>query len=103
MAESELIDLSGSIDISQAAQLHAQLASCLSNQIPVVFNAAATERVDGAILQVLCAFLGAAEVAGLDCRWQGVSPALASVADLTGLTNHLKLGAVGSASAGPDS
>lgn len=91
MAEDTLIALTGALDISRMSELQFQLAAGLEQHLPITLETEQVERVDAAALQVLCAFVRAAEVAGLACRWQSVSPALLDAARLTGLESCLNL------------
>lgn len=85
------IDLNGSLDITQVESLQAALAHGLEQALPIQLDAAEVERVDVAALQLLCAFVQAAETAGLECQWSAVAPALTDAARLTGLEGLLAL------------
>jgi len=83
--------LDGVLDISRVGDLRTELAGFLEAGYPLVIEAEDAERVDGALLQLLCAFRQAATVAGMEMAWGSVSQALREAAGLTGLTEALGL------------
>lgn len=91
MTEQIRISLSGSLDITQVESLQATLAHGLEQGHPILMHAEQVERVDAAALQLLCAFVRAAEVAGLDCAWSEVPAVLREAARVTGLDGCLAL------------
>lgn len=91
MTEHTRISLSGSLDITQVESLRASLAHGLEQGLPILLQADQLERVDAAALQLLCAFMRGAEVAGLECTWSQVPPALRDAARVTGLGACLAL------------
>ena len=91
MTEQTQISLSGSLDITQVESLQATLAHGLEQGLPFLIQVEQVERVDAAALQLLCAFVRAAEEAGLDCAWSEVPAVLRDAARVTGLDDCLAL------------
>ncbi len=79
------------LDIAGAQALHARLLATLSAGRPVVFDMAQVERVDTAIIQMLCAFVRDAQTMGMPVHWQHISPALQSAARLLNVEACLRL------------
>ena len=81
----------GSLDIAGAGRLREQLLQALTDNQPVVLDAANVERVDTAALQVLTAFFKDATAQNLDVQWKEPAQALKNAAQLLGLRDSLCL------------
>jgi ABC-type transporter Mla MlaB component len=92
MAESA-VALADSLEIAQVQTLCATLRDALAQAQPVTLDAAAVQRVDGAALQVLAAFVRTAQARGVSVTWQAVPEALTRAAGLLGLKDTLGLAA----------
>ena len=77
--------------IAQAEELHQQLDGMLLSGQTVVLDASAVERVDTAVLQLLCSFVGSAGESGVQVRWGGISENFTAAASLLGLRSSLLL------------
>jgi anti-anti-sigma regulatory factor len=85
------ITCEASLDISQAQALQSTLHEALAIHQPVVLETAQVERVDTAILQLLCSFIQEARAQGVAVHWHQPSPALRTAARLLDLTACLDL------------
>lgn len=85
------ITLKGALDVSAAAAAYATLSQALERALPLHLQAADLERTDAGALQLLLQFVRAAHARGLSLDWRSVSPALASSAELLGLSSALEL------------
>ncbi|HEY9199531.1 MAG TPA: STAS domain-containing protein [Gammaproteobacteria bacterium] len=92
---STVVVLGQMLDIAQAQTLKAELAQCLASGLAVRLDARRVERVDASVLQLLCAFMGAADTNNVSCVWNDVSPAMRTAVELTGLNHVLRLPAAG--------
>ena len=71
------------LDISGAQELYDKLQAALGAQGPgPVLDATQVERVDTAVLQMLCAFMRDAQASGIVVQWRQPSPALENAARL---------------------
>ena len=86
-----VIALQACLDISGAQEIYQQLRTALAVQQFVVLDATQVERADTAALQLLCAFVQAAQGNGVEWRWQQPSLAFRNAARLLGLETHLAL------------
>jgi phospholipid transport system transporter-binding protein len=86
-----VIALPACLDIAGVQELHQQLRTALAVQQSVVLDATQVERADTAALQLLCAFVQAAQGNGVEWRWQRPSLAFRNTARLLGLETHLAL------------
>lgn len=77
------------LDTAAAAPLRQALRSALDAAQPILLDASAVERIGQACLQVLAATEAAADLAGLDFRVVGASPAFADMATLAALDTLL--------------
>lgn len=92
MAESEeIITLPAMAEISGVVELNERLKAALISERSIRLEAGEVERADAATLQLLTAFMRAAEVDGVSCHWGEVSDAVREAAQLTGLTHELRL------------
>ena len=89
-SESRRISLGGDVRIARAGELVKLFADAREAGF-VEIDATEVERVDGAGLQALAAGLARLRAAHVKCRWAGVSPALASSAEVAGLKKALQL------------
>lgn len=85
----QTLNLQSVLDISKAGELRIQLMDFLESGTQIVLNGEEVERVDAAVLQLLCAFATATVTAGGSFQWSEVSPSLLEAARLTGLTDLL--------------
>lgn len=83
--------LQGALSIAQTREVQQQLTKALALGRPIVVDADKLERLDGAVAQLLLAFSLAARERGLGPDWYRVSPELARVAALLGLTETLNV------------
>ena len=83
--------LAGECMISEAGSLKQKLAALLDEPLPVTLDITALQRIDTAGLQVITAFVRERAGHGRLVEWQGAAPALASAAQLLGLTSLLRL------------
>lgn len=90
MNDSPSLELPASLDIAQAAALHAQLAPQLDAPA-LTLSAAAVERVHTAGLQVLAAFVQTRSHAGRATAWHAPSAPLCQAASRLGLAALLRL------------
>ena len=86
-----LLYCSPECDISGAQDLCATLQAALRAHCPVVFDATHVERVDTAVLQMLCAFVRDAQASGIVVQWRQPSPALENAARLLNVQTCLAL------------
>ena len=86
-----LIYCSPELDISGAQDLYDTLQAALGAQRPVVIDATHVERVDTAVLQMLCAFVRDAQASGIVVQWRQSSPALENAARLLNVQACLAL------------
>jgi len=86
-----LIYCSPECDISGAPDLHDTLQAALGAQRPIVLDATHVEHVDTAVLQMLCAFVRAAQASGIGVQWRQPSPALENAARLLNVQTCLVL------------
>jgi len=85
------VALQGTLDVREARAARATLNEALVRALPLELDAARLERIDAAGLQLLLAFLEGARARGVDLRWRAVSAALATSAELLGLSMALGL------------
>jgi anti-anti-sigma regulatory factor len=86
-----MICCSPELDISGAQDLYDKLQTALGAQGPVVLDATQVERVDTAVLQMLCAFMRDAQASGIVVQWRQPSPALENAARLLNVRACLAL------------
>ena len=86
-----LVYCSPECNISVAQDLYDTLQAALGAQCPVVLDATHVERVDTAVLQMLCAFVRDAQASGIVVQWQQPSPALENAARLLNVQTCLAL------------
>ncbi|MFK5986639.1 MAG: STAS domain-containing protein [Pseudomonadota bacterium] len=79
------------LDITMVFQYHEQLNQLLNEKKKICLNAENIERVDGAGLQLIVAFILSAEKLNLQISWSGVSQAFKDSAKILGVTENLKL------------
>ena len=91
MSEQDLttVALDGALEISMAAELSQRFRAALTAARPIELDVAALERVDGAGLQLLAAFLREARRQQLPCRWRGAPTRLIEAAALLGVAELL--------------
>lgn len=85
------IDLANNLDISQAMTLRQEFDAALQRAQPIDLHIERLQRIDAALVQLLVVFVREARQQKLPWRWIGVSPALATAAQLLGLHQHLQL------------
>jgi len=79
------------LDITMAHQYHGQLHQYLKDNKEIVLNAEKIERIDGAGLQLIVAFIMEAKKLNLQTSWTGVSEAFKKNADILGVSDQLAL------------
>lgn len=87
------VTLRGKLGITEAASLHGQLLTLLSQGGSMTFDGGSVEKVDAAALQVLWAFCREARQKRLDLEWGAVSDNLLQAAALLGLSEGMGLAA----------
>jgi anti-anti-sigma regulatory factor len=85
------IELGNDLGIERAGDLKEQLASQLDSGRSVVIDGSGVERVHGAGLQLLTAFIRDRQTAGRKTRIDSPSPALVDAARVLALTTALGL------------
>ena len=86
----DVVVLGDRLTIEQAAAMHAELGRHLG-ATSIVLEAGALQRIDAAGLQLLTAFMGAAEGRGARVEWRAPSAALHDAACRLGLATALHL------------
>ncbi|MFK5894262.1 MAG: STAS domain-containing protein [Pseudomonadota bacterium] len=79
------------LDITMALQYHEQLNQLLNDQKQITLNAEKIERIDGAGLQLIVAFVIAADKLNMKVTWTGVSEIFKKNANILGVTDILEL------------
>ena len=79
------------MDISMVLQYQEQLSQYLHEQKNISLNAEKIERIDGAGLQLIVAFIIAAGKLNLQVSWKGVSDIFKKNASILGVTEQLAL------------
>ncbi|MBV8854256.1 MAG: STAS domain-containing protein [Sinobacteraceae bacterium] len=77
--------------ISDAAEFKSALTPLVSAASVVMLDASALQRIDGAALQLLCAFVRERRSHGRATEWRAVPAALRQAAGLLGLASELGL------------
>lgn len=85
------IELGNDLGIERAGDLKEQLAAQLGSGRAVVLDGSAVERVHGAGMQVLAAFIRDRQAAGRKTRIESPAPALVDAARVMALTTDLGL------------
>lgn len=83
--------LKGALDVSAAVSAYGPLDQALARGLPLQLQAGELERADAGGLQLLLLFVTGARARGMALTWRSVSAALATSAELLGLTSALKL------------
>ena len=79
------------LDITMARQYYEQLNQYLNDNKKMVLNAEKIERIDGAGLQLIVAFIKEAKKLNLQISWTGVSKAFKKNAEILGVCDKLAL------------
>lgn len=80
------------LEVSMAAELYGRLAEALAEGVKAIeLDGSELERVDGAGLQLLLAFMQEAERQQVDCSWAESPAMLVDAARLLGMDSALKL------------
>ncbi len=79
------------LDITVVFQYHEKLNQLLNEQKIIHLNAEKIERIDGAGLQLLIAFIVSAEKLNLQVSWSGVSQSFKDGANILGVTESLNI------------
>ena len=85
------IELPAKLSIAQSLELHRSLTTRLTGAEPLLLDGSRVEEIDTAILQLLASAWISGAVRGVQCRWQGASPALRDAAMLIGVSEVLQL------------
>lgn len=83
------ITFDDTLDITLAASYHEQLNQLLNQYKTITLNAENVERIDGAGLQLLAAFMKSAASLHISVEWQACSELVKKQANLLGLTGSL--------------
>jgi anti-anti-sigma regulatory factor len=89
--QARVITLAGTLDIGGVESLRATLLAALDLGAPVTLDATATEQIDSAGLQLLCAFARSAAAQGLPVTWSATTDRFQQHARLLGLVAALGL------------
>jgi ABC-type transporter Mla MlaB component len=81
--------------VADAGLLKIHLAKLLDASAIVTLDISAVQRIDTAGLQVIAAFVRERESRGRQVQWRGQAPALSNAARLLGLSQVLRLAAIG--------
>lgn len=92
-AAAPTIALASHCTVKDAADLRMQLLQLLEEPVSVVIDAASVERVDTAVMQLLCAFVRDRAERNLGVDWRGAPAALRDAAQLLGVAPMLALSA----------
>jgi ABC-type transporter Mla MlaB component len=90
-----IIVLAANCSVKDAAALKISLCAVANDSAPVTVDASATERVDTATMQLLCAFVRDRSGRNQSVTWRGDSPALQDAARLLGVRALLGFDAKG--------
>jgi ABC-type transporter Mla MlaB component len=71
--------------LSNATAMHARLASLVGHPAQVTIDAAATQRIDAAVLQLLCAFVRDRRARNLQTGWHDPGRVIGRAAQRIGL------------------
>lgn len=85
------IPLGDTVNISQVAEIKAQLVEAMASDSGIELDVSKVERVDAAALQLFAAFALDAAAQGQEVDWGMPSEAFLEAAQLTGLSQVLKL------------
>ena len=77
-------------DISTVTTIHSELKELLTNE-KVILDGGQVERIDGASLQLLYAFIVEAKDKNVEVSWSSVSDTLENSAKLLGMEDALRL------------
>lgn len=81
--------LEGELTIRNIGEIRGLLAGALDGASPLLIDASRVTIADTAGIQLLIAFLQAAEMRGLTAGWAGISPPMRDTACLLGLSRWL--------------
>ena len=91
-AQTEIvIECNEGLDISLVSDFKEFLKQAAGQNLPVVLDGSALERVDAAALQLLSAFFIEARTSGLNVMWKEPSAQLCRAAELIGLKETINL------------
>jgi ABC-type transporter Mla MlaB component len=79
------------LDITMALEYYGQLKQYLNDNKKIVLNAGKIERIDGAGLQLIVAFIMEAKKLNLQVSWSGKSENFKKNADILGVSEKLAL------------
>jgi anti-anti-sigma regulatory factor len=79
------------LDITMVLQYHEKLNQCLKDKKQIILNAEKIERIDGAGLQLIVAFIMEAKKLNLQIAWAGISEVFKRNADILGVSDKLAL------------
>lgn len=82
---------SGNLDISQASSVHQELVDALDRGLSIELDAQDVERVDTAIVQLLCVFFREARERSIDVKWKLESEIMNKVAQALDLGSAIGL------------
>ena len=85
------VELAKDSTISNVADLCERLKAALDSGDPVTIDAGAAEKVDTAVMQLLCSFVRSAEALDIDVHWQGETAVVHDTACRLGLDTELSL------------
>ena len=85
------VEIAKDSTISNIADLCERLKAALDSGSPITINAAAAEKVDTAVMQLLCSFVRSASARKIDVHWQGQNRVIHDAARRLGLDTELSL------------
>ena len=77
------------LDITKVFDFHKQLNEHLNDKKEILLNAEQIEKIDGAGMQLILAFIISAEKLNLQVSWSGTSDAFNESAKILGVTKSL--------------
>ncbi len=86
-----IVECNDGLDITMVTDFKSILKQAVSQNLPIVLDAAQLERVDGAALQLLAAFFIEANESGLEVSWRSPNEAFLEAVQLTGMNSVLNL------------
>jgi len=82
LADAPVLVVASSCTVKDAAEFKIALCACVDSPQCVVLEVGSIERIDTAVLQLLCAFVRDRRARGLKVLWRGSSSALLEAAEL---------------------
>lgn len=86
-----VIECSESLDVSMVADFKEILKQSIGQNLPVILDASAVERVDGAAMQLFAAFFIEGRSSGLTISWKSPSDVLCRAVALGGFKELMEI------------